>query len=211
MPPRSRRKGSNPAAADHAQATELMAEAGVTSRATSGSGEPIPSRLVAEAACRCRRGGGWTGRSLPRSAAAAETASEAPAEPILIEVWRLAPAPPPRGGDRATPVSAAGRRGAARAPTPPPASARHQDRPPRQERRADASAAAGSTPRSWRGANPASAGVRRAATGRTRRAARTGKRRRARSTRADAAPAIAARSGARSRRIRTRPSPSCWP
>ena len=202
-------QGLQSAGVDHAHATELMAEAGVTlpgDEAVPEGSTPVEAVEPAEAAPADAAAAAVGPVEPAGSAAAAEPASGEPAEPILIEVWRLHRHHHARR-DRATPV--AGRtRGAARAPMPPPAPL-----VTRTDRRARS---AGRTRRRGRirapivaRANPTSAGVRRAATGH-RRAARTTARGRARSIALTSA-RIAARSGAKRRRIRTPPSPSSSP
>ena len=115
-------QGLQSAGVDHAHATELMAEAGVTlpgDETVPEGSTPVEAVEPAEAAPADAAAAAAGPVEPAGSAAAAEPASGEPAEPILIEVWRLHRHHHARR-DRATPV--AGRtRGAARAPMPPPA------------------------------------------------------------------------------------------
>jgi ATP-dependent RNA helicase SUPV3L1/SUV3 len=135
-------QGLQSAGVDHAHATELMAEAGVTlsgDETVPEGSTPVEAVEPAEAAPADAAAAAVGPVEPAGSAAAAEPASAEPAEPILIEVWRLH-----RHHREAGPRHARGRPDQRRGGRPDAAagSARHQDRPPRQERRADA------TPRS---------------------------------------------------------------
>jgi ATP-dependent RNA helicase SUPV3L1/SUV3 len=132
-------QGLQSAGADHALATELMAEAGVTlpgDEAVAEGSPPVEAVEAAEAAPADAAAAAVEPVEPAGSAAAAEPAAGEPAEPILIEVWRLH-----RHHHReAGPCHARGRPDQRRGARPDAAAgaARHQDRPPRQERRADA-------------------------------------------------------------------------
>ena len=127
-------QGLESAAVDHAHATELMAEAGMTLPGDETVAEgSIPVEAVEPADAAVAAAGPVEPAS---SAAAVETASEEPAEPILIEVWRLHRHHHREAGPRHARGRPDQRRGAR--PDAAAGAARHQDRPPRQERRADA-------------------------------------------------------------------------
>src|SRR5215203_423331 len=131
-------QGLESAAVDHAHATELMAEAGVTlpgDETVPEESTPVEAVEPAEAAPADTAAAAVGPVESAGSAAAAEPASGEPAEPILIEVWRLH-----RHHREAGPRHARGRPDQRRSARPDAAAgaARHQDRPPRQERRADA-------------------------------------------------------------------------
>src|SRR5215207_2047006 len=131
-------QGLESAAVDHAHATELMAEAGVTlpgDETVPEESTPVEAVEPAEAAPADTAAAAVGPVESAGSAAAAEPASGEPAEPILIEVCRLH-----RHHREAGPRHARGRPDQRRSARPDAAAgaARHQDRPPRQERRADA-------------------------------------------------------------------------
>ena len=203
-------QGLRSAGVDHAHATELMAEAGVTlPRRRDGSGgldplsrrsnppkprPPMPPRRRSDRS------------NLPDPLPPPSRRPAEPAEPILIEVWRLH-----RHHREAGPRHARGRpdqrRGGA------PRCRRRQRSSPGPTAAPGApggrDAAVGSAPRSWPGQ------IRRAA-GRAARRPGTGAPREQRQGAASGASPmtaarIAARSGAKRRRIRTPPSPSSSP
>jgi ATP-dependent RNA helicase SUPV3L1/SUV3 len=131
-------QGLQSAGVDHAQATELMAEVGATlpgDETVPEGSAPVESVEPAEAAPADAAAAAVGPVEPAGSAAAAEPAAGEPAEPILIEVWRLH-----RHHREAGPRHARGRPDQRRGARPDAAAgaARHQDRPPRQERRADA-------------------------------------------------------------------------